>query len=117
MKRIKTLSVALTILFVGLTSTKTNSSSFSDAASGSSWLYMWFEYDGCGDPFDPDSYWPAIFPPNCDSYDGYLCAIYAEADSYLLHPSATGLWELGLESSCFTQVYSGWSGEVKLKEY
>jgi hypothetical protein len=117
MKRIKTLSVALTILFVGLTSTKTSSSSFSGVASGSSWLYMWFEYDGCGDPYDPQSYWPMLLPPYCDSEDGYLCAIYAEADALLLFPSEYGLWELGMESSSFTERYCGWSGEVILREY
>jgi hypothetical protein len=124
MKNIKHAAVVLAVLFVGLSSFKHQSSFQSSGIKNVSteknvstdWLYQWFEYDGYGDPYDPGSYYLTLFPPQCEAASGYLCSIYAEVDFWSAKPTIDGLWELGISSQSFTNLYDGVYGKVRFTE-
>ena len=115
MKRIKLVIIALIVLFVGLSSFKQNSIQAANSTTGL--FCRWFEYNGWGDPFDPDSYCLLTSQPGCNSSDGYLCAIYVESDLFGGAPSELALLMLGLDSDCFTQYYQGIWGIIRFREY
>lgn len=112
MKRIKIASIALALLFVTLNSF-TEQKTLAVETSG---IYRWFEYDGYGDPYDPQSYWLLVFEPECNS-DGYLCTVLAELDLWTFKPTLDNLYELGFSSSYFTEPYCGVYGAVKLDDF
>lgn len=111
MKRIKIASLALACCFALFASFKNKQPTESPAKA--TLLFKWFEYNGWGDPYDPDSYTQLSSSPECHG-DGNLCSVYALTDLFGGRPSALSLLDLGLSSCSFTQSYIGLLGKVSL---
>ena len=113
MKRFKISALALVAFFVVFTSFHERKHDSSKYVNGL--LFKWYEYNGWGDPYDPESYSALSEAPSCNS-DGTLCSVFAIVD--LLnsnHPTVLSLVDLGLSSCCFTQQYTGILGRVRLQ--
>jgi hypothetical protein len=77
--------------------------------------WHWYEYNGIGDSYDPESYTVLSSAPACNYAKGNLCAIYALGkDDY---PDPQNLSDLGASSATFTQPYTGLYGKVRLTEH
>jgi hypothetical protein len=112
MKRIKFVCLTLAICFAAFSSFKSRQPAETTTSTGL--LFRWYQYNGMGDPYEPESYTLLSAAPECHS-DGNLCAVYSLTE--LLnndHPSALGLLDLGLSSCTFTQPYTGLLGKVRL---
>jgi hypothetical protein len=111
MKRFKIACLTLAICFAAFSSFKGRQPA---EASPTGLLFKWYEYNGWGDPFEPESYTLLSSAPECHS-DGNLCAVYALTELFNDdHPSALSLLDLGLSSCTFTQPYTGLLGKVRL---